>query len=716
MTKTTSRLGVFAILTMAATACQPPKREAQRPVVEQPTTATRAATSPELGKGKNPLAPYIQYAVLDQFNPDVTDEERRLPLHPRHGGEIVIRVPSDLRTLMPLLHTTVPERGVMVLLQDSLITRHAEVLEYVPRMAAWWIVRDYVEKRGGERIEGLVTTQTVTSVQIIPRAGIWTFLCTDVLTSDPQAGWIETRFGQRLQGEVTLYHHTVAVEEKPSTPPMTIAVDELSTWTNTIGDQEQIRRSIKPRCIYEFRLRDGIQWHDGRPVTMQDLKCGFETMRNEKVDCAHLRLYYLDVEKLDVLDPLTAKFTYKKPYYLALDFCGSLEFIPHHVMRPERFVDDPEGYAQFYNKHPMGQPGEGRFVGIGPYKLDHWTAGLEVVLVRNDNWWASRADLGYNQVGQPYLDKITFRVIVEKTPALRELENGHIDADFDIEPDTWFLAQTQTPTFTANIVRAKHTVPMYTYIGWNLERTIFQDKTVRRALSMLVPRERIRKEIHRGLAQIAEGPFYEDGPSADRTVEPIRYDPAEARRLLRQAGWIDRDGDGVLEDRDGRRFEFEYMIHTGREYHSKIADVIKQSLGQAGIQVNIRRVDWTVFSETVRDHNFDAVRFAWSDALDGDPYQIWHSSQSKGRGSNHVSYANKEVDTLIERGREEFDPIERWGIHRRIYRIIHDEQPYSFMFVFDSLVFYSKKFRGVKFYTHDPSYLGYDLTEWYLNQ
>jgi len=120
--------------------------------------------------------------------------------------------------------------------------------------------------------------------------------------------------------------------------------------------------------------------------------------------------------------------------------------------------------------------------------------------------------------------------------------------------------------------------------------------------------------------------------------------------MLKEAGWVDHDGDGIR-DKDGINFEFEYLVHNARDYHKKIADIIKESFEEAGIRVNIRVIDWTVFAKTVSEGNFDAVRFAWGTGIDTDPYQVWHSSQING-GSNFISFANPEVDRLLEEARE----------------------------------------------------------------
>ena len=125
----------------------------------------------------------------------------------------------------------------------------------------------------------------------------------------------------------------------------------------------------------------------------------------------------------------------------------------------------------------------------------------------------------------------------------------------------------------------------------------------------------------------------------------------------------------------------------------------------------IRKIDWTIFGETVADRKFDAVRFAWGSSIDSDPFQIWHSSQIKNRGSNYVGFRNERADEILEEGRETFDQLKRWSLYRELHHILHEEQPYTFMFCFQSLFFYNKKFRNVKLYSTGS---GYNISEWYI--
>ncbi|GAB4323697.1 MAG: hypothetical protein Kow0059_19060 [Candidatus Sumerlaeia bacterium] len=652
----------------------------------------------------NPLAPYIKLVEADVFN----DAARGGP-GPRPGGSIVIRAPSDHRTLNLLTENAAPTQEYLALLFDSLISRDSETLEWLPWIARRWEIRDLVTLKSGEVIEGRIRSETEREVVIQPGAGKLTVGKTDLASWDAATSQAVTKDGQRLRGVINDIVFTIEIERDSGAPLRTIARSDVAEKEVSTAGQITKRPAILRNVVFLFYLRDDVRWHDGQPVTAADVRFTVELIQNESVDAGHLRNYYRDLEKIEVLDGNVVKFTWARPYFQALDFSGGIQPLPRHIFNPDKFQGDPEGLADHFHKHPFHSASGGP-VGCGPFKFGGWEPGKQISVVKNTEYWARRAGLPYWQPEQPYLDRITWSLVQEKLPALLELQKGNLDVDMDVEPDVWVMPQTNTPEFTSRFVRAHNLVPLYTYIGWNQRRPQFADKRVRRAMTHLIPREDILRDIHKGLGFITTGPFFINSPMYDKTIEPIAYDPRAARRLLREAGWADHDGDGVL-DKDGVRFEFEYLIHGAREYHGKIADIIKENVERAGIRMNIRKLDWTILGKTVTDHNFDAVRLAWQASVDGDPFQIWHSSQAQDKGSNYVGFRNAEADRIMEEAREEFDPLKRWAMYRKLHRIIHEEQPYTFLFCFESLYFYNKRIRGVKLY---PTGRGYDLTEWYV--
>ena len=124
--------------------------------------------------------------------------------------------------------------------------------------------------------------------------------------------------------------------------------------------------------------------------------------------------------------------------------------------------------------------------------------------------------------------------------------------------------------------------------------------------------------------------------------------------------------------------------------------------------MTIRPLEWALFTKVLDDRSFDSVIMGWSLPVEADPYQVWHSSQSE-EGSNFVGFANHETDRIIEEGRVTFDKEERVKLFRRFHRIMHDEQPYTFLFVNESLVAVDRRFENVNIYP-----LGIDTTEWWV--
>jgi len=137
-----------------------------------------------------------------------------------------------------------------------------------------------------------------------------------------------------------------------------------------------------------------------------------------------------------------------------------------------------------------------------------------------------------------------------------------------------------------------------------------------------------------------------------------------------------------------------------------------ENLRKIGIAVDVQTMEWSVFLNNVRDQAYDAVILGWVMPIsDTDPYQIFHSSQSKDRGSNYVSFRNDRADELIEMNRKEFDPAKRTEYMREFQEILHEEQPYTFLYIPKSNILYHKRFQGVNVFPFRP---GFDPKEFWV--
>ena len=432
---------------------------------------------------------------------------------------------------------------------------------------------------------------------------------------------------------------------------------------------------------YTFRLKRGVKWHDGHPFTARDILYSFERIRDPKVDSAHLRNYYQDIEKLEMIDDFIVRYRYRIPYFRALEFCGGIPIVPAHVFK--------EG--DNFNQHPIGRAP----VGTGPYRFLKWDTGKEIVIVRNGDYWGER----------PHLDRIVFKIITDSTVGLQVLKQGALDL-MSLRPIQW-MRQTQSKRFQENFEKLKYYLPSYSYVGWNNRRPLFSDRRVRRAMTMLIDRETILKRILFGLGTVVTGTFYVKSPEYNAAIQPYPHDPDGAVALLKSAGWEDRDGDGIL-DRDGTPFSFEFLISSSSKFGEQLATILQENLKQVGIRMEIRKLEWAVFIQRIEERNFDACTMGWSLGWETDPYQLWHSSMAD-KGSNFVGFKNEEADGLIEEARKEFDAGKRRKLYHRFHEILHEEQPYTFLFTTEALVAVARRFENVRVYP-----MGLHPREWWV--
>lgn len=435
---------------------------------------------------------------------------------------------------------------------------------------------------------------------------------------------------------------------------------------------------------YTFHIRRDAVFSDGAPVTAEDVKFSYDKMMDPAVDAPHLRGYYVDVTSCEQLDDYTVRFTCSKPYYRHLVMLGDISVIPKHIY----------GEGDF-NAHPNNR----KPVGSGMYYVEEWVTGQQIVLRRHDGFW------GKNTNRWPRFDRKIYKLIKDENAAFQVLARGDLDT-MDVRAEDW-MRRASRPEFGAIFNRFEYYAPRYSYIGWNSRRVVFSDKRVRRAMTMLLDREAIRLVIYHGLAQTVAGNFMIGSPECNPAITPLPFDPAGAQALLTEAGWEDKDGDGVL-DKDGVPFVFEMSIVNSNPTAEKISTVYKEELHRAGIEMQIRMMDWAGMLQGLDARNFDAMMMGWQMPPDPDPYQVWHSSQAD-KGSNYVGFVNAEADKLIEDARVSFDREERIRLYHRFGVILHEEQPYTFLFCPMMLTAIDKRVHGVRVYP-----FGLEPREWFV--
>jgi peptide/nickel transport system substrate-binding protein len=465
------------------------------------------------------------------------------------------------------------------------------------------------------------------------------------------------------------------------------------------------------RLMYTFKVRDGVKWHDGQPFTPEDVLFTFKATMCPAVDSASVRSYLTDLKDIQ-LEGRTIRFLMSKPnVFNHFNIVNILAIMPKHVFDPDGLLDGfsfkdiigPQGktdpkikkFGEQFNKHPANRAP----IGTGPYKFEKWDTGREIVLARNDNYWGEKG----------HLDKIVIRIITDYPAALTALKAGDVDLMPRLLP-VQYAQQTSGPAFDDQFVRTKYSIPGYFWIGWNEDRPFFKDKRVRQALTMLVNRQQIIDKVRFGLGRIAVAPINPSSRDFNPDLKPWPYDPKRAAELLDESGWKDHDGDGIR-DKDGVKFKFEFLHGVGSTLTPQLVPILREEFRKVGIEMTDRIVEFNVMSNNLREHQFDASSLGWTVDLTHDPYQVWHSSSALNRGSNYVNFKNAESDRLIEQARLEFDDEKRKQIYWQWQELIHEEQPYTFLYYQEEGAAYSKRFQNVNWWPLRP---GYELKEWFV--
>lgn len=443
------------------------------------------------------------------------------------------------------------------------------------------------------------------------------------------------------------------------------------------------------RLTYTIHLRPGVYWHDFTDpttnerfteveLTADDFKFFIEVVQNPLVACEPLRNYYEDLEEIRVLDRYTFQVVWREPYFLSESLTLGLIPLPRHF-----YQFDPENADKEFNENVERNR---MIVGTGPWRFSRWDRGSEIVFVRNEDYYGPK----------PHLREMRYRLIKEPSAQLLALRRGEVDR-IGLTAEQW-LDQTGDEAFQERFNRFRYSRRVYFYIGYNMRSTPFDDPRVRLAMTHMIDRQRILDDVYRGLGRQVTGPFFIETPYYDHSIEPHPFDLGKARELLAEAGWRDTTGDSIL-NKDGERFEFTFLLISNHPYFTRMAAIIKEDMAKVGVVMNILELEWSVYTERLNARNFDVCALGWSLPFESDPYQVWHSSEADVVGSsNHVGFANEEADRIIETARREFDLDKRVELYQRFHRILHEEQPYTFLLSPDSLVVQHRRYRNAVVY------------------
>ncbi|UCG52195.1 MAG: peptide ABC transporter substrate-binding protein [Candidatus Latescibacterota bacterium] len=406
---------------------------------------------------------------------------------------------------------------------------------------------------------------------------------------------------------------------------------------------------------YTYKLRQDARWHDGKPVTAEDVKFTFGVIMDPRVN-VESREGWDAVGSVETPDSKTVVFRLKHTFP---DFVSETFFdesvLPKHLLSGET--------GEKFNTSPFHREP----VGSGPFKFKEWVPGSHLTVTRSNTYYGDG----------PYLDEVVFKFIPSENTLLVQLKTGEIDL-YD-NADVSFLDQLKTIPGVA-----VHMTPtmMYEHLDLNMENEILRDRRVRQALSLATDKEAIAKIVYNGLVHVAPLDEYPSSKYYNSDVAAaLEFNQLRARQLLRDAGWVDEDGDGILE-KNGRDLTLTICTTAGRINREQTELVLKNQYREVGIDLKIKNYNSTVLYGSYEENGilkrgeFDLALYAWLSSPEPATKEDLYSSRTvPPNGQNHSRIQHAELTELLALGSNEIDEERRIRIYHDIAEILVEEVP-----------------------------------------
>lgn len=451
------------------------------------------------------------------------------------------------------------------------------------------------------------------------------------------------------------------------------------------GDLVKSWQISKDQKTITFKLKPNLKWADNQPLTSADVLFTWQAVTNEK-NASPYASDFLLVKKAETPDSSTFQVTYDQAYAPALDSWAGLQILPQHLLKGKDL------HTTTFARKPVGSH---------YYKLDSWKYGEHLKLSKNIN----------SVLGPAEINHLITRIIPDNSAQFLELMADNIDL-MGLDPIKYSRIIPARPELLKKLALYKELGNSYTYMGFNLKHKPFDDVRVRKAINYAIDKQEIIDGVYLGLGINIASPYKPGTRWSNPTLKPYPYNPSKARALLKEAGFMDTNGDGILE-RDGKPFSFEIITNQNKE-REKSAVLIQRRLKEVGIDVQIRAIEWASFiSRFIKTGDFDAVVLGWGLGLDPDQYNIWHSSQQAPGQFNFIGYNNPKVDALLAHGRVELNPDKRMEIYHQFAEVLLEDSPIIYLSAGYGLTAIHKRVKGID-NPAPPAGIGHNSQDWYI--
>ncbi len=422
---------------------------------------------------------------------------------------------------------------------------------------------------------------------------------------------------------------------------------------------------------WTFYLSPDAKWHDGTPVTAEDVDFTAKYLVRVPV----WNGTETDPASVEVIDDNTVRFVMKQPIVLVVPFWW-VPILPKHI-----WWDYRDNMLEYDNSDAIGS---------GPFKLKEWIPGEYFLLEANTEY----------HLGRPYIDELLFRSYTSEDAIVFALLNGEIDM---------IVPYYVTPSMALQIINAndpnvdvrEDPGDSFYWLTFNLKLDgavgdLLRNIDFRKAIAYAIDKNKIVEVAFQGYANAVDVPVYEDSPYYNPDITRYSYDPERAVSILNSLGLEDVDEDGFLEMQDGSEIELNMLIIGTNPIHTKIATSVREDLQAIGIKLTVDAVDegayWTVLGQPPEEHGYDLVLFY--QAIGPDITFAFTPFQTGG-WANVGGFSNPDYDNLLNRFISEPDRDARIAIAKNMQEIIADELPAIFLINPSALTAYrTDKFEG----------------------
>ncbi len=475
--------------------------------------------------------------------------------------------------------------------------------------------------------------------------------------------------------ENNLTPFTITFGALPATNDLVHLVNDSLFWSQVRSEPEPwLAESAEPSedgRVWTVRLRDGVVWHDGTPFTAEDVKFSFDYYEAQASSAGRYAHHVSDIPDYassEVVDPLTVRLTFNEPSPQFKSMPGAdLPILAKHVWEG---VEDPKSTS---DRMP---------VGTGPFKVTEMVADQRYVLEANDDYFK----------GRPLVDRLELAVIPEPAAAFAALRTGDVDMVERIVPPELLDQFRADPAITV----AEGTRIESNQLYFNARKAPLDDPRLRKAMSLGIDVGALVDTVLLGNGRPGRDTFlHPDSPWAVSGGEHD-FDPERANTSLDEAGYDQRDGDGVRLAPDGSRLDFSVLVSSFEPLDIRAVQLMAEQLAPIGVKLTAEPLEPTALRSRRQApegggpppydlyiSGLEAHAHVDPDAL----YYFFHSPGSRGFGGAITGYANPDYDALVERA-VTADTAERKALDAQAQTILAEEVPAQVLWYPDGLYAY----------------------------